>query len=317
MRSERKLRVGVSSCLLGQEVRWDGGHKRDRFLADALAPYVEWVPVCPEIEIGLGVPRPPIRLEGEVGAPRLVAPSSRADHTERMVRFAQARVAALSRLNLAGYVLKKDSPSCGMERVPVHARGGFRRQGVGLFARALMDALPALPVEEEGRLADARLRENFIERLFARQRWLEFRAARPTVGKLVRFHTMQKLSVLAHDPDRYRGLGRLVAGAKRRSLGDVLDEYEHGFMAALRTLATRGRHVNVLEHVLGHVSDEISSAARAELVDAIADYRRGLVPLLVPITLLRHHVRRLEVESLADQVYLELHPRERMLRDHV
>ena len=314
---ERKLRVGVSACLLGQEVRYDGGHKRDRFLMDGLGPFVEWVPVCPEMEIGLGVPRPPIRLEGDAEAPRLVDPRSGEDHTAWMRRYASSRVATLTRLQLAGYVLKKDSPSCGMERVRVHTSGATVRTGVGLFARALMEAMPALPVEEEGRLCDARLRENFIERLFARQRWLEFRAARPTIGTLVRFHTVEKLAVLAHDPERYRALGRLVAGAKRRPLTLVLDDYERELMTALRTLATRGRHANVLEHMLGHVSDAISAGDRAELVSAIADYRRGLGPLVVPITLLRHHVRRLEVATLADQVYLEPHPKELMLRNHV
>ena len=317
MGDERKLRVGVSACLLGQEVRYDGGHKRDRFLTDVLGPFVEWVPICPDVEIGLGVPRPPIRLEGCAYGLRLVDPRSGADHTNSMRRLASARAAALARLGLAGYVLKKDSPSCGMERVRVYAAGGVHRHGVGLFARALMDALPTLPVEEEGRLLDARLRENFIERLFARRRWLEFRAARPTIGKLVRFHTLQKLAVLAHDPERYRALGRLVARAKERPLASVLDDYERELMAALRTLATRGRHTNVLEHMLGHVSEAISPADRVELVESIHDYRRGLVPLVVPVTLLRHHVRRLEVATLADQVYLEPHPKELMLRNHV
>ncbi len=169
MDGERKLRVGVSACLLGQEVRYDGGHKRDRFLTDVLGPSVEWVPVCPEVEIGLGVPRPPIRLEGDPDAPRLVDPRSRVDHTERMVRFAKARTAALARLELDGYVLKKDSPSCGMEGVPVE---GTSRRGVGLFARALMEALPTLPMEDEARLHEARLCESFVQRMFARRRWL-------------------------------------------------------------------------------------------------------------------------------------------------
>ena len=169
MDGERKLRVGVSACLLGQEVRYDGGHKRDRFLTDVLAPFVEWVPVCPELELGLGIPRPPIRLEGDPHAPRLVEPRSGIDHTERMLRFAAVRTAALARLELDGYVLKKDSPSCGMEGVPI---AGTTRRGIGLFARALMEALPTLPMEEEGKLHDTRLRESFMERMFARRRWL-------------------------------------------------------------------------------------------------------------------------------------------------
>lgn len=313
-----RLRVGISACLLGQEVRWDGGHKRDRFLTDTLAPFVEWVPVCPEVELGLGIPREPIRLEGDADAPRLVAARSRADHTEAMARLAAARVEELARQALAGYVLKKDSPSCGMERVRVHGRGGVPvRRGIGVFARTLMDRLPLLPVEEEGRLNDPSLRENFIERLFAYARWQALVAGRATRGALVRFHTVHKLQLMAHDPAAYRRLGVAVARMAARPLRDTVAAYGDGLMRALRRPATPARHANVLEHMLGYVSDRIPGGDRAELVDAIRDVRRGVAPLVVALTLVRHHVRRLDVRYLAEQTYLEPHPRELMLRNHV
>jgi uncharacterized protein YbgA (DUF1722 family)/uncharacterized protein YbbK (DUF523 family) len=312
-----RLRVGVSACLLGREVRHDGGHKRDTFLVDTLGRWVEWVPVCPEVELGLGVPRESIRLEGGARAPRLVAPRSGRDHTEAMARLARGRADELAGLDLDGYVLKKDSPSCGMERVRVWGRAGApARTGVGAFARVLMERLPLLPVEEEGRLNDPALRENFVERLFAHRRWRRLVAAGLTRGALVRFHTAHKLLLLAHEPEAYRRLGRLVARVKARPLREAAADYGRAFMDALRVRATPRRHANVLEHMLGYLSDGIGAGERQELVEVIADHRRGLVPLVVPVTLIRHHVRRLGVEYLAGQVYLEPTPKELMLRNH-
>jgi uncharacterized protein YbgA (DUF1722 family)/uncharacterized protein YbbK (DUF523 family) len=312
------LRLGISACLLGEAVRWDGGHKRDEFLTDTLGAWVEWVPVCPEVELGLGVPRETIRLEGRPASPRLVAVGSRRDLTADMQALAERRVAVLARLDLSGYVLKKDSPSCGMERVRVHGGSGPpARIGVGAFARVLMERLSPLPVEEEGRLHDPELRESFIERVFAYWRWRRFTAATPTRGGLVAFHTAHKLQLLAHQPAAYTRLGRLVAALRGRPLADVVRAYGDGFMAALRVRATRARHVNVLEHMVGYVTRALAADERRELGDVIADYRRGLVPLVVPLTLIRHHVRRQGVAYLADQVYLDPHPRELMLRNHV
>jgi uncharacterized protein YbgA (DUF1722 family)/uncharacterized protein YbbK (DUF523 family) len=313
-----RLRVGISACLLGQEVRYDGGHKRDHFLTDTLGQFVEWVPVCPEVELGLGIPRESIRLEGDAAAPRLVAPKSGRDHTAAMARLARQRVAALAGQDLAGFVLKKDSPSCGMERVRVfRGSGPPARSGVGAFARTLMERLPLLPVEEEGRLSDPTLRENFVERLFAYARWRAYAAGRPTRGGLVQFHTAHKLTLLAHEPAAYRRLGVLVAHAKEHPLGVVLSRYGEGFMAALRVRATPARHANVLEHMLGYFSRDLPQPEREELVQVIADHRRGLVPLVVPLTLVRHHVRRLAVAYLQGQTYLDPHPKELMLRNHV
>ena len=231
------LRLGISACLLGQAVRYDGGHKRDPFLAETLGRFVEWVPVCPEVELGLGVPREPIRLEGDAAAPRLVAAKSRRDLTRAMTRLARARAAELARLDLVGYVFKKDSPSCGMERVRVHGGGRPRRCGTGLFARALMERLPLLPVEEEGRLGDAALRASFVERVFAHARWKGALAAGMTRARLAAFHAAHERLLLANHPAACRRLGALVANAGKRPLRAVVADYGAGFMEALRTQA--------------------------------------------------------------------------------
>jgi uncharacterized protein YbgA (DUF1722 family)/uncharacterized protein YbbK (DUF523 family) len=313
------IRIGISSCLLGQQVRYDGGHKRDLFLVDTFGHHVEWVPVCPELEIGLGVPREPIHLVAQSkGAVRLVGVKSGADHTAAMQKYAKRRLDALAALDLCGYILKKDSPSCGLSRVKVRNRAGMAAtNGRGLFAEALVERFPHLPVEEEGRLSDARVRENLIERVFAYARLKALFSGRWTIGQLVAFHAAHKLLLLAHSPDAYRTLGRLVAGASAAGRREVQNAYEAGFMGALAVLATRGRHVNVLQYMAGYLHDGLDSASRDELHQAIADYRAGLVPLVVPITLMRHHVRRLDIAYLASQVYLDPHPKELMLRNHV
>jgi uncharacterized protein YbgA (DUF1722 family)/uncharacterized protein YbbK (DUF523 family) len=314
----QKIRLGVSACLLGHEVRYDGGHKRDAFLTDILGPFVEWVPVCPEMEVGLGVPRPPIRLVGDPAAPRLVVEKSGEDLTARMRRWASGRIDALAALGLHGYVLKRGSPSCGLVRVRVYDDDGRPgRVGRGMFAAALTDALPLLPVEEEGRLTDAGIRESFIERVFAAARWQAFSASRPRVRDLVAFHAAHKFAILAHSPRDDAELGRLVAGAGPRLAPDTLATYGTRFTQALAVRATRVRHVNVLQHLAGFLKRQLTADERAELGEVIAEYRRGLVPLVVPLTLLKHHVRRLGVAYLADQVYLSPHPKELMLRNHV
>jgi uncharacterized protein YbgA (DUF1722 family)/uncharacterized protein YbbK (DUF523 family) len=317
-RADAPVRVGISSCLLGEAVRFDGGHKHDRFLTDQLGPFVEWVPVCPELELGMGVPREAVNLRRDGDRLRMVGTQSGRDWTEAMEAFAARRVRALAKLELCGYVLKKDSPSCGMERVRVREPSGLaRRDGRGLFAAALLAAEPALPVEEEGRLNDAVLRENWIERVFAYRRLRSLLAGRFSVGRLVAFHTAHKLQLLAHSTEAYRRLGRLVAGAKRAERAALERRYALEFMAALAVRATPRRHVNVLEHCLGHFRGRLDAGARAALARQIADYRSGLVPLVVPLTLLRHYVERLGIGYLAGQVYLEPHPKELMLRNHV
>ena len=312
-------RIGISACLLGDEVRFDGGHKRDPFLADVLAPHVEWVRVCPEVEVGMGTPRETLRLMrlGD-GAVRMVTTRTGIDHTDSMVRWSRRRLQELDREDLSGYVLKKDSPSCGMERVKVFTHGGMpEKNGRGIFADALLQRFPGLPVEEEGRLSDPRLRENFIERVFAYRRMRQFFSGRWTAGGLVAFHTSHKMALLSHSTSRYQQLGQLVAAAAQLSRDALRAHYETEFMATLAIVATARRHTNVLMHMAGHLKKLIDAASRAELTGCIDEYRRGLVPLVVPLTLIRHYVRVHQVKYLAGQTYLEPHPRELMLRNRV
>jgi uncharacterized protein YbgA (DUF1722 family)/uncharacterized protein YbbK (DUF523 family) len=317
--ADDKIKVGISSCLLGAKVRFDGEHKRDGFLVDQLGPFVEWRSICPEVEVGMGVPRESVRLVRGPRGVQMMGNRSQQDWTARMATLAAGRVKQLD--DLDGYVLKGKSPSCGMERVKVYdlAAPGAppRKEGVGLFAAALMARHPNLPVEEEGRLQDARLRDNFIERLFAYHRVRALWRTRWTVGQLVAFHTAHKMALLAHGEPGYRALGRLVAGGKSLPRAELRTRYETLFMATLKLVATRSRHTNVLMHMIGHLRDGVAEIDRAELLGLIEDYRRGLVPLIVPITLLRHHVARAGVEYLRGQTYLAPHPKELMLRNHV
>jgi uncharacterized protein YbgA (DUF1722 family)/uncharacterized protein YbbK (DUF523 family) len=313
-----EIRIGISSCLLGEEVRFDGGHKRDPFLVNTVARFVRYVPVCPEVEIGLGTPRESIRLEASDKGVRLVAPKSGVDLTGKMTRFSRRKAGELENQDLSGYILKKNSPSCGLFRVRVYGKKGApAKNGRGLFASALADRHPLLPVEEEGRLHDPNLRENFLQRVFAYRRLKVMFRGRWSTGALVRFHTAEKLLLLAHEPKGYQTLGRLVARAKGRPRREVAEEYSHAFMGALSTIASKGRHMNVLQHIAGHFKTLLGRGERAELSELIEDYRRGLVPLVVPVTLIRHFVKLHDVEYLSGQTYLEPHPKELMLRNHV
>lgn len=317
--TEEPVRIGISACLLGREVRFDGGHKHDRFLTDTVGRFVEFVPVCPEVEMGMSIPRESVRLVRRGSDVRMIAERSGVDHTEAMHAWSERRLRQIEKLELSGYVLKKNSPSCGMERVRVYAeRSGMpERVGRGLFADALMARFPHLPVEEDGRLHDPPLRENFLERVFAYRRLCSFFAKRWSVGGLVAFHTAHKLQIMAHSPAHYRQLGRLVADAKSATRDELRSQYEDGFMEALERKATVRRHYNVLQHMAGYLRRQVDEADREELHRILDDYAAGLVPLVVPITLIRHHVRRLGLDYLDGQVYLEPHPKELMLRNHV
>ena len=311
------LRIGISSCLLGDEVRFDGGHKRDAFLTEILAPYVEWVRVCPEVEIGLGIPRETLRLVDVGGDARMITTRTAIDHTDTMRAYARRRTEELASAGLRGYVLKKDSPSCGMERVKVYDGTAPARTCVGTYAAILKERFPALPIEEEGRLLDAVLRENFIERVFAYDRLRALFDGAWTHKDLVAFHTAHKLALLAHSTTAYQALGRLVAGGTALSRDELQRQYEATFMSTLARPSTTKRHTNVLQHMAGHLKDTIDDGSKQELMSCIDEYRRGLVPLVVPLTLLRHHVRAHDIRYLAGQTYLDPHPRELMLRNHV
>lgn len=312
------IRIGISSCLLGDPVRFDGGHKRFRLATDLLSEFFEWVPVCPELEAGLGVPRPSMRLVGGRDGRRLLEVKSGRDHTETMHAFVRKRVDALCEQRLSGYILKKDSPSCGMARVRVYSAEGEmpERDGRGLFAAELMARIPNLPVEEEGRLNDPVLRENFIERVFAYTRVRSLFTGAWTNGDVVRFHTAHKLQLMAHSTVIYDELGRRVADIKGRDREWFRATYVERFMAALSQHASRGRNTNVLQHAAGHL-EHLDGESRRELAQLIDDYREGWVPLVVPVTLLAHHARTGSVAYLRGQSYLEPHPKELMLRNHV
>jgi uncharacterized protein YbgA (DUF1722 family)/uncharacterized protein YbbK (DUF523 family) len=309
------VRIGISSCLLGNQVRYDGGHKRDAFLVESFGRYVEWVAVCPEVEMGLGVPRETLRLERHGADVRLIMPKTGADYTTRLRVFAAQRLDALAELGLCGYILKKDSPSCGLERVRVYdGPGAPQRGGRGLFAEALTQRFPHLPVEEEGRLNDPRLRENFVSRVFAYHRWQQLVGKRLSRAALTQFHAQHKFLLMAHSQAGTSRLGRLLAHPERfADIRHMATAYMDAFTAAMRRPPTRRGHTNVLQHLAGYVSDRLDRDERQELAEMIEHYRLGLLPLIVPVTLIRHYVRKFQVPYLLDQVYLSPHPHELML----
>lgn len=311
------LCLGVSSCLLGNPVRYDGGHKRDRYLTDVLGRFTRWVPVCPEAETGLGIPREAMRLEGDPASPRLVTHKSKEDITPRMVDWALPRLEELESEDLCGFVFKAKSPSSGMARIKVFQENGHPvHNGTGIFAGLFMKRFPDLPVEDEGRLNDPNLRENFLDRAFAMARWHEMLRENPTPGGLVDFHTRHKLLLMAHSPKHYRELGTLTANLKAKELDEVRREYLSRFMEGMKLTATRKKHRNVLSHVMGYFKKQLSGDEKQELLEVVEEYARGLIPLIVPVTLLNHHVRKYGQEYLGKQVYLRPHPAELKLRNH-
>ncbi len=309
-----RIRLGISSCLLGQKVRYDGNHKHDSFLTGTFGQFFEWVPVCPEVAIGLGVPRPPIRLTGLPPAPRAVGVKDASiDVTDKLAAYGKRQVHALE--NLSGYIFKSKSPSCGMERVKVYQAGRApAANGRGIYADAFLAAQPWLPAEEEGRLSNPRLRENFIERVFVYRRWQELLARGLTAGRLVQFHTRHKLTLMAHDVEAYRALGRSVAQARNRNLKVLAPDYISRLMEALKRPATPARHVNVMMHLMGYLKMQLDAEDKAELLDMIHAYRRGETPFAAPLTLLRHYFRRFPDPTIMHQTYLHPDPCELLLR---
>lgn len=311
------IRLGISRCLLGDEVRFDGGHKRDQFLTDILGRYVEWVPVCPEVEAGLGTPREAMRLVGNPHRPRLMTITSKHDHTEAMEAMVRERLDSLMKLDLSGFVFKRGSPSCGVERVRVYTTQGMPSdRGAGIFAKAFTEQFPLIPVEEEGRLCDASLRENFIERVFCYRRLQDLVQNGVTRQALVRFHTIHKYLLLSHSPQHYKTMGRLVAQAEQYRPKDLTAKYAEHFMNTLAVRATVRKHVNVLQHIVGHFKKRLNPHEKAELLGVVSDYHHRLTPLIVPLTLIKHYVHRFDMSYIRDQVYLNPHPKELMLRNH-
>ena len=313
-----KIRLGISTCLMGENVRYDGGHKLDRFLTTTLGQYVEYVPVCPEVECGLPVPRESMHLEGDPESPRLVTSRTKQDMTERMVSWADKRVAELEKEDLCGFIFKSDSPSSGMERVRVYNEKGMpSKKGVGIFARILMDHFPLIPVEDEGRLHDPELRENFIESIFSLKRWRDVLRTKESRGNVVNFHTRHKLLILSHSPKHYQAMGKLVARAKDSTLKDLYQQYQALLMESLKLKTTPKKNANVLMHMMGYFKEQLSSDEKQEILEVIDHYRQEYIPLIVPTTLMNHYVRKYDQPYLKQQVYLNPHPLELQLRNHV
>ena len=312
------MKIGISTCLLGENVRYDGGHKLDRYLRDLLGKYVNYVPVCPETESGMPIPREALRLVGDIDSPRLVTQKSGEDYTGVMQSWASKRLDALEKEKLCGFIFKSKSPSSGMERVKVYNDKGHPvPKGRGIFAGMFMEHFPLLPVEEEGRLHDPMLRENFITRIFVYARWLELMEQGLTTARLIDYHTRHKLLIMAHNVNAYRELGRLVARAKEFSPDELADQYISRLMTALKLSSTIKKNVNVLQHVMGYFKRDLSSDEKQELLEVIGNYKDSLVPLIVPVTLLNHYVRKYDQPYLKEQVYLNPHPMELKLRNHV
>jgi len=315
---ETKIKIGISSCLLGNKVRYDGSHKLDHFITDTLGKYLEFVPVCPEVETGLRIPRESLRLVGDILNPRLVTYRSGIDYTEQMIRWAMVRVKELEQEDLCGFIFKSDSPSSGMERVKVYNEKGMSlKKGVGIFARIFMDQFPLLPVEEEGRLHDPMLRENFIESLFVFKRWREMLVKNKRRGLLVDFHARHKLMLMAHSPGHYATMGKWVAQAKAVALPELFNHYQELLSEALRQKPTAKKHTNVLFHLLGYFKNNLSPDEKQEALEMFENYAKGYLPLIVPITLINHYVRKYSQHYLQDQYYLKPHPLELQLRNHV
>jgi len=313
-----KIRIGVSTCLMGEPVRYDGGHAQDRYVTDTLGRYVKLVPVCPEMGAGFGVPREPIRLVGDPASPRLKTVNTNRDLTNSMMIWARKRVRELEGEDLSGFIFKSKSPSCGMERVKVYDKTGRPvRKGTGLFAREFMAHFPLLPVEEDARFHDPRLRKNFIERIFTLQRWRDTRAGRKSVKKLTTFHAAHKLLILSHSTRYSREMGRLVTRAKGKKIAEVYARYESLLMEALRLRATVNKNTNALQHMMGYFRHRLAPDEKQELLEVIRDYHDQLLPLIVPVTLFKHYARKYEQPWLETQFYLSPHPLELKLRNHV
>ncbi len=312
-----RITIGVSHCLLGERVRYDGQHKRDSFVVDTLGKYVEFVPVCPEVECGLPVPREAMRLVGTVEEPRLMTQRTGIDHTDRMLNWARTRLDGLADEGLCGFIFKAKSPSSGMERVKVYnGHGGMSGRAPGLFAREFMARFPLLPVEEEGRLCDPGLRENFIERIFALKRYRD--AVQDGVSRkaLMDYHASHKLLIMSHNAKAVSEMGRMIAGGKGKITKGEVAAYEEKLLEVLKIKTTVPRHVNVLQHMIGYFTKQLDGGEKKELLEIIEEFRMGYVPLIVPLVLVQHYVRKYEVAYLADQCYLHPHPMEMKLRNH-
>ena len=313
---EDKLKIGISSCLLGEKVRHDGGHKKSSYLINILSPYAHFLPCCPEVAIGLGIPRPTIRLKGDPNDPSLVFVKDESiDITQKMQQFAEKKILDLASLD--GYILKKDSPSCGMKNVRVYQEPAKSpKMGVGIFAKELLSAFPNLPVEDEGRLNDYMLRENFIERIYVYKR-LKVLRMNTSASAIIAFHAQHKYALMAHSNEAYKKIGHKVSNLKNTNMQLFFEEYAAEIMQAFKLTATRKKQTNVLQHVYGHLKKLLNEIDKQEMCEVIEKYRRGLLPLIVPIILIKHHINHNQLDYIKNQVYLYPYPDELMLRNSI
>ncbi|MCA1792614.1 MAG: DUF523 and DUF1722 domain-containing protein [Desulfobacteraceae bacterium] len=311
------IKIGISSCLLGNLVRYDGGHSHDRFLTQTLGLFTEYVPVCPEVECGMSTPRDSLRLVGDPENPRLVTRKTGEDHTAQMHQWIQKKLPALEKENLCGFIFKSKSPSSGLYRIKVYGDDNkVKNNGVGLFARAFIRHFPRIPVEEAGRLNDPKLREHFIENIFSFQRWRNFLENLPTLGKLVAFHTENKLLILSHSQDMYRQMGKLVARGKDLPPSELFEAYEQLLIKSLDLKTTPKKNINVLQHAMGFFKTDLTGDEKQELLTSFSHYRDGYVPLIVPLTLIKHYVLKYDQPWLKSQTFLNPHPFELKLRNY-
>lgn len=317
--TSQNIKIGISSCLMGENVRFDSGHKKNAYICGILTHYFEFMPFCPEVSIGLGIPRETIRLVNVGDEVHCVGTKS-ADLNVTAELYQSADEQKGWHGDLSGYILKKDSPSCGMERVKVYKgqeKGQMaEKNGIGLYAKRLMENFPHLPVEEEGRLGDAKLRENFIQRVYIYARWQTLERDGLTLAKLQAFHAQHKYIFMSHNQNLGRLLGASLANSSQ-TITELAAEYLASMMALLKSTATRKNHVNTLQHIQGYLKHDLDAGDKEELRATIEDYHKGLLPLIVPITLLRHHFRRHPKEYIGRSFYLQPHPGEMMLLNHI
>ena len=314
-----KIRIGVSSCLIGEKVRWNGDHKQDRYVREILSRYFEYIPVCPEVEVGMGVPRETVALYGDPEKPSMISKKTQTDWTKPMEKYIKSRINTLSADDLCGYIFKSKSPSCGMGRVPLYSEFGSHKvkHGPGMFANAFINSFPLVPTEEEGRLNDPRIRENFIVRVFSFKRFNLLLNEKFSLGQWVKFHTQHKFLLLAHSRKHYDDLGELVAHSKTIKPSELKKKYGELFMEALTSKSTPKKNTDVLLHMMGFLKKLLTKIEKEDILSTIEDYRSEILPLIVPVTLIRHQVKKHNIEYLHEQMYLNPHPKELMLLNHV
>ena len=316
---KEKIKIGMSSCLLGEKVRWDADHKHDQYVRDVLGSYFDYVSICPEVDVGMGVPRETVALYGTLENPKMITKRSKTDWTKKMNHYTKDRIHELTKEKLCGYVFKSKSPSCGIGKVPIYSEFGSSRMGhgSGVFASSFVKVFPLVPVEDEGRLHDPVIRENFIVRIFCFHRLQLLVRKSFSIGSLVRFHTRHKFLILSHSRKKYYDMGELVANAKKIKTAELKTRYSKLFMAALTYKSTPKKNTDVLLHMTGFLKKILTREEKKNILSVIEDYRNELLPLVVPVTLIYHQVKKHNIEYLLDQVYLNPHPKELMLRNHV